>query len=92
MTYSNRRRWERFQMPEDAVAFDAKGRRLGKVTMAGGGGMAIHLEDRTAQFQRGDRLQVTVVETDRDIQHTIQVSVRYQQEDLLGVEFGNQEN
>ncbi len=84
---SNRRRFERFAILEDAIALDDLGRRLGRVTVAGGGGMAIALEDSDVQYQPGQRLRITVIEPGPGERHTLNVEVRSHNENSLGVEF-----
>jgi PilZ domain-containing protein len=84
---NNRRQFERFAIPEDAIAYDQTGCRLGRVTIAGGGGMTVILEDTAPQFTPGDRLRITVVEPERNIRHTIDTVVRHHQEHTLGLEF-----
>ncbi len=81
-----RRQFERFAISEDAIAYDQNGRRLGRVTVAGGGGMAILLENAGAHYAEGDSLRVTVVEPN-DVRHTIDARVCYLHEQSLGLEF-----
>ncbi len=83
---SNRRQFERLDVPEEAIAIDESGRRLGIVSRAGGGGMTIALGDDIAHsFAPGHRLRV-VVEEASGIRHTIPVEVKYCQNGDLGVE------
>ncbi len=83
---ATRRQFERFPISEDAVALDEHGRVLGKVTVAGGGGMAIRLEC-PQELRTGQQLHVTVLEPKLDIRHSISVVVRYVHEGTAGVEF-----
>lgn len=85
--YPNRRRFERLQLPADAVAMDDSGRRLGLVSQAGGGGMLIRLEVAPEEFAIGSHLRVNVREPARNINHTMDVVVRYVHSGSLGVEF-----
>jgi hypothetical protein len=78
------RQFERYEVSEETVATDKDGRVLGKVVVAGGGGMGIRLEDH---IQAGDHLRVTIVEPTRGIEHTIDVVVRYVHDGTAGVEF-----
>ncbi len=82
----SRRQYERFPISEDAVALDEQGRVLGKVTVVGGGGMAIRLDDPQA-IRAGQQLHVTVLEPDLDIRHSVGVVVRYVNGNTAGVEF-----
>jgi hypothetical protein len=81
------RRFERFAISENAVAVDSSGRTLGRVTMAGGGGMGIVLADPSFCAPLGQQLRITVVEPDTSIRHTIDAIVRYRQENTIGLEF-----
>lgn len=87
------RRFERLQLPEDALAVDDAGRELGRVAQAGGGGMLIHTgsEQAAAGFQAGQRLRITVVEPRSDNRHTLSVVVRYRKGEAVGVEFAGGE-
>jgi hypothetical protein len=85
--FRDRRQFERLLLPDDAVALDESGRRLGRVSQAGGGGMLILLEVPAAEFQVGQRLRVTVLEPATSIMHTLDIRVRYLHSDSLGVEF-----
>ncbi len=88
-----KRRFERLQLPEDALAVDDAGRELGRVAQAGGGGMLIHTgsEQAAAGFQAGQRLRITVVEPRTDNRHTLSVVVRYRKGEAVGVEFAGGE-
>ncbi|MFB3917932.1 MAG: PilZ domain-containing protein [Terriglobales bacterium] len=87
MSYPDRRQFERLALPDDAVALDDSGRRLGLVSHAGGGGMQIRLEVPPEEFAIGMRLRVNVREPATNINHSIDVVVRYIQSNSLGVEF-----
>ncbi len=84
-----RRRFERHTIPGDAYAVDESGRELGKVVVAGGGGMAIGLAAGVAakDFPVGRRLRITVVEPQTRTSHTLDVHVVYQDGSEVGVEF-----
>ncbi len=88
-----KRRFERLELPEDALALDDSGRQLGRVSQAGGGGMLIHTgsEQAAAGFQAGQRLRITVVEPRSDNRHTLSVVVRYRKGEAVGVEFAGGE-
>jgi hypothetical protein len=76
-------------MPSEAIAFDETGERLGLVTEAGGGGMAITLDGDIppGKFQAGAHLRVTVVEPHNDIRNSLRVEVRYITGAVLGLAF-----
>ncbi len=82
-----RRAFQRFPISDHAVAVDEQGKTLGRVSMAGGGGMTIHA-DSAAVAQRltpGTKLQVTVVEPDNKVSNTVNVEVRYSKGSEIGV-------
>lgn len=84
---SNRRQFERLEIPEETIAIDESGRKLGTVSRAGGGGMTIALgSDFAETFAPGARLRV-VVEEASGIRHTVPVEVKYCHDGDLGVEF-----
>lgn len=84
----NRRQFLRIQVPEDAVALDEQGKKLGRVEEAGGGGMRIRLEAEGKPPAEGSRIKITVVEPGTNhVIHTASVLVRYCQGALLGLEF-----
>jgi cytidine deaminase len=84
-----RRAFERFPISDHAVAVDEKGTTLGRVAMAGGGGMTIHAESAAiAQaLEPGRRMTVTVVEPDNKVSNTVNVEVRYRSGTEIGVQF-----
>ena len=81
------RQFERFPLNEEAIAWDESGRRLGRVLAASGGGMSIGLENSSVTFTPGQPLRVTVIEPGRGIRHTVDVIVRYCNQNAMGVEF-----
>ena len=83
-----KRRFERLQLPDDALALDDAGHELGRVSQAGGGGMLIHTgsEKTAATFQPGQHLRITVLEPRTDNRHTLRVVVRYHTGEAVGVE------
>ncbi|HXE89754.1 MAG TPA: PilZ domain-containing protein [Terriglobales bacterium] len=85
----DRRRFERHPIPGDAYAVDESGRELGKVVVAGGGGMAIELAGGMASqdFPAGRKLRITVVEPQTRTSHTLDVRVIYRDGTEVGVEF-----
>ncbi len=85
---SDRRQFERLEISEEAVAIDENGRKLGRVSHAGGGGMTIMLDSEFGQtFAPGSRLRIVVEETSTAIRHTVSVEVRYCLGNEVGVEF-----
>ena len=84
----DRRQFLRIQVPEDAVALDEQGKKLGRVEEAGGGGMRIRLEAEGKTPAAGSRIKVTVVEPEnKNVIHSASVLVRYCEGALLGLEF-----
>ncbi len=86
---SDRRQFERLSIPDEALAIDENGRRLGRVSHVGGGGMTINLEPSLEQsvFVPGSRLRVVVQESATGIRHQLSIEVRYRCNGDLGVEF-----
>lgn len=84
----SRRKFERLEISEHAIALDETGRKLGTVSSAGGGGMTIALaDDLVSDLPPGSRLRVIVEETSTGIRHTIPVEVKYYHQGALGVQF-----
>ena len=85
----NRRQFERLNLSEDAVALDQAGRKLGKVSSAGGGGFLIYpaSPDATGTLAPGKRLTITVHEPKQNVNSTVDVEVRYRDGEAVGVEF-----
>lgn len=89
MGEDNRRRHQRLEIPEDAIAVDSQQRELGRVMQAGGGGCRIDAND-DAVLQRlkvGTRVQITVLEPKSQTRNTIDVVVRYHTGRQIGLEF-----
>jgi hypothetical protein len=85
---NDRRQFLRIRVPEDAVALDAEGKKLGRVEEAGGGGLRVRLEAEGEPPAAGSRIQITVVEPgSNNIIHTARVLVRYCDGTTLGLEF-----
>jgi hypothetical protein len=84
-----RRRYTRLPIPDQTLAVDDAGLTLGRVTLAGGGG--IQLEDITAegerQLQPGRRLRLTVLEPAINARHTAEVEVVYRNGSRAGLRF-----
>lgn len=87
----NRRKFERMELTERAIAVDESGTQLGAVTEASGGGMLLTLLDEKllASMQPGRRMRVTVVEPDLGTANTLDVEIRYVHENKVGVQFVN---
>jgi hypothetical protein len=87
---NDRRQFLRIKVPEDAVALDEQGNKLGQVEEAGGGGMRVRLEAEEKAPAEGSRIKIKVVEPGTDhVIHTANVRVRYREGTLLGLEFLN---
>lgn len=87
---SERRQFPRYAVPENAIAYDEHGRKLGRVSQAGGGGMLIDIAAEgidPAEFPAGRRLRVTVLEPANRARTTIDVIVRYVNASGVGAEF-----
>lgn len=85
----NRRQFERLKLSEDAIALDQSGKKLGKVSSAGGGGFLIYpaSPDATGLLAPGKRLTITVHEPKQNVNSTVDVEVRYRDGEAIGVEF-----
>jgi hypothetical protein len=85
----NRRQFERLRLSEDAIALDQAGKKLGKVSSAGGGGFLIYpaSPDATGLLAPGKRLTITVHEPKQNVNSTVDVEVRYRDGEAIGVEF-----
>lgn len=90
----NRRRFERLSISEDALALDAAGQQLGRISQVSGGGFLIYPASAVAlqQLPVGRRLTVTVVEPGSKSRNSVDVEVLYHKESAVGVSFvgGNQ--
>ena len=87
--HDERRAFPRFPISDHAIAVDEKGATLGRVAMAGGGGMTIQADSAAVaqQLEPGRQLTVTVVEPDNKVSNTVNVEVRYRQGSEIGVQF-----
>lgn len=85
----NRRRYVRLDVTEETIAVDARGRELGKVTQASGGGITVHAPSAAvaAGLEIGERMQVTVMEPKTQTRNTIDVVLRRKSDRDLGFEF-----
>ena len=84
----NRRQFLRIQVPDDAVALDEQGKKLGRVEEAGGGGLRVRMEPEEQPPAAGSRIKITVVEPGTNkVIHTASVLVRYSDGAALGLEF-----
>ena len=85
----NRRQFERLRLSEDAVALHPSGTKLGKVSAAGGGGFLIYPTSPEASglLTPGKRLTITVHEPAQNVNSMVDVEVRYQDGQAVGVEF-----
>ena len=85
----NRRAFERFAISDQALVLDDQGKTLGRVSLAGGGGMTIHAESPAIaeRLELGHALRVTIVEPGNKVSNTIDVVIRYRQGSEVGVQF-----
>lgn len=85
----DRRKFDRIELTEDARALDQSGRELGKVRQAGGGGMLIisASADVAKELAIGEKRRISVVEPSTKTSHTIDVIVRYNDQNQIGCEF-----
>jgi hypothetical protein len=85
----NRRRYVRLDVTEETVAVDARGREIGKVTQASGGGITVQAPSTAVAdgLEIGERMQVTVMEPKTQTRNTIDVVLRRNSDRDLGFEF-----
>jgi hypothetical protein len=89
MSESNRRRYVRLDVTEETIALDARGREIGNVTQASGGGITVVAPSEAVAngLEVGERLQVTVMEPKSQTRNTIDVVLRRKSGTQLGFEF-----
>lgn len=86
-SYDDRRRFNRYAIPEDALIADAGGRQIGRVIEAGGGGMLIRMNPGESSPMSGYEWTITVCEPGSSNRQELTVTIRYRKGDDLGVEF-----
>jgi hypothetical protein len=86
-SYDDRRRFNRYSIPEDALVADAGGRNVGRVIEAGGGGMLIRMNAGEPSPVAGSEWMLTITEPGSRNRQELRVTVRYRKGDDLGVEF-----
>lgn len=86
---TDRRHFTRLRISEQAIAFAEDGTRLGLVTEAGGGGMAITLDAEISPdaFAIGKLITIAIVEPHKDIRNCLRVEIRYVVRNVLGLAF-----
>ena len=89
MNDANRRKHERLDVTEPAVALDPAGHEIGRVLQASGGGVTVEspTEDQAARFEIGERLRITILEPGPKTRNTMDMVVRRRSGKLLGFEF-----
>ncbi len=83
-----RRKFVRLDLTEDVRALDAGGQDIGRVERVGAGGMQIRLSNGRAHFEKGQRMELKIVEPG-NVQQQFNVEVRVCDGDILGVQFLN---
>lgn len=88
MSDINRRQWQRLEITEPTVALDAQGRELGKIIQASGGGIALVPNATIAEeLNVGQIYRLTIVELVSKTQNTIDVVIRHNDGERIGLEF-----
>lgn len=84
----NRRLFPRIELTDHAVALDSQGRELGRVTQTSGGGMMItEASELAEELYVGQQYLITVVEPINKTSNTIDVIIRYNDGERVGLEF-----
>jgi hypothetical protein len=87
---TEQRRFPRYEVSDELMAFDFRGQELGRIEKIGGGGMQVRLSTQLAgcTLVRGSQLLVDVFESGK-LRHTIRVAVTFRHPHVLGLEFVN---
>lgn len=87
---SEQRRYPRYDVTENLMAFDYRGQELGRIEKVGGGGMQVRLSTQLAgcTLNTGSELLVDILEAGQ-LRHTIRVEVRFRDSHVLGLRFMN---
>jgi hypothetical protein len=87
---AEQRRYPRYEVTDEMMAFDYRGQELGRIEKIGGGGMQVRLSTQLAgcTLAAGSELLVDVFESGQ-IRHTVRVTVRFRDAHVLGLEFVN---
>jgi len=87
---AEQRRFPRYEITDNLMAFDFRGQELGRIEKVGGGGMQVRLSTQLAgcTLVPGSELLVDVFESGQ-IRHTVRVAVRFRDAHVLGLEFVN---
>jgi len=87
--HDDRRRFSRLELSEAAIAVDATGFQLGRVSQASGGGMQVDAasKEALARMKSGTRMAVTVVEPGSATTNTFDVEIRYITGSAVGMQF-----
>ena len=84
----NRRQWQRLEITEPTMALDDTGRELGKIIQASGGGIALVPRPGIADdLNVGQIYRLTIVELVSKTQNTIDVVIRHNDGERIGLEF-----
>jgi hypothetical protein len=87
---AEQRRFPRYEVTDELMAFDYRGQELGRIEKVGGGGMQVRLSTQLAgcTLTCGSQLLIDVFESGQ-IRHTVRVAVRFREAQVLGLEFVN---
>ena len=87
---TEQRRFPRYEVTDELMAFDFRGQELGRIEKIGAGGMQIRLSTQLAgcTLVPGSHLLVDVFESG-EMRHTVRVAVRFRNAHVLGLEFVN---
>jgi hypothetical protein len=85
----DRRNFPRLPVQDEAIVYNDRGKQVGRVTMASGGGFqlqadALHVAQ---ELEVGQRMRLTIEEPGPHNRHGVDVFVRYRQASVVGFEF-----
>jgi|SRR3954454_8172017 hypothetical protein len=84
----NRRQFPRLELDPPAMAYDEGGRELGTIGQTSGGGMLlVPKPELVDEMNVGQTIKVTVIEKESQTKNVIDVMIRYNDGERIGLEF-----
>ena len=86
---SNRRRFPRLVVPEEARVYDESGRELGLLSQVSGNGMNIEVKSipLAQSLEPGRKMRISIVESSSKETNVVDVVVRRLEGNILGMQF-----